>query len=293
MKGSLLLALLVLTPTEVVVREGESLAQVAQRTLGDTSGASELKALNGLKEEAVPPGTKLKLPGPDRERAQRSLAAARNAVDQADSRAQQREEAAAKLKEAEGFFQGARYDEAAQAADQAWKLLAASAPQPTVFQVEVAEDGATTVRTVKGSGVRVQDEHGNTRELKENESVRVEKGAPLPPPPPVLSVPQPTKPTDAQRLSLRPTRGGLGPVTLAWSAVQGAQGYEVELVPTAGERRVVTVSAPQLKLPLPAGKYRWSVRALSGAARSEPSPELQFEVAEGALRLDVKSPKWK
>ena len=79
MKSSLLLALLMLAPTEVVVRDGESLAQVAQRALGDRGSASELKALNGLKDDAVAPGTKLKLPGPDRGRAQHSLTTARNA----------------------------------------------------------------------------------------------------------------------------------------------------------------------------------------------------------------------
>ncbi|HYO57926.1 LysM peptidoglycan-binding domain-containing protein, partial [Archangium sp.] len=135
MKGSLLLALLALAPTEVVVLDGESLAQVAQRTLGDRGGASELKALNGLKDDAVTPGTKLKLPGPGREHAQRSLTTARNALAQADAKAAQREDAVAKLKEAEAYFKSARYDDAAQAADGAWKLVSASASQSTAFSV--------------------------------------------------------------------------------------------------------------------------------------------------------------
>ncbi len=122
MKGSLLLAMLMLAPSEAVVRDGESLAQVAQRTLGDRGGASELKALNGLKEDAVAPGTKLKLPGPDRARAQSVLETARNAVNHADAKVARREEAVAKLKEAEAHFQNARYEDAAQTADGAWKL---------------------------------------------------------------------------------------------------------------------------------------------------------------------------
>lgn len=296
MKSSLLLALLMMAPTtEVVVRDGESLAQVAQRTLGDKGGASELKALNGLKDDAVAPGTKLKLPGADRARAQSVLETARNAVNQADAKAARREEAVAKLKEAEAHFQSARYEDAAQAADGAWKLLSASASQPTAFTVAVDDKGTTTVKALSGQPVRVEAE-GTTRPVYAGESVRVEKGQPPPPPRSPLAVPQPTQPADKLRLSVQFAKGGVGPVTLAWQAVEGAEGYEVELVPARGDKRVLPATTAQLKVTLPAGAYRWSVRALARDQRSESSAAHAFEVAEAepkSINLQVKPTNWK
>ncbi|PTL77887.1 LysM peptidoglycan-binding domain-containing protein [Vitiosangium sp. GDMCC 1.1324] len=295
MKGSLLLALLMLAPTEVVVRDGESLAQVAQRTLGDRGGASELKALNGLKDDAVAPGTKLRLPGADRARAQSVLETARNAVKHADAKAARREEAVAKLKEAEAHFQNARYEDAAQAADGAWKLLSVSASPPTAFTVAVDDKGTTTVRTRSGQPVRVEAE-GVTRPVAVGESVRVEKGQPPPPPRSPLGVPQPMQPADKLRLSVQFAKGGQGPVTLVWQAVEGAEGYEVELTPLRGEKRVMSATVNQLKVTLPAGIYRWSVRALAHDNRSELSAEQGFEVAEASpksINLQVQPSKWK
>jgi LysM repeat protein len=293
MKSSLLLALLMLAPTEVVVRDGESLAEVAQRTLGDRGGASELKALNGLKDNAVAPGTKLKLPGPNRELAQRSLTTARNALAAADTQAARREEAAAKLKEAEAHFQGARYDDAAQAADGAWKLVAAT--QPTAFTVNVNDKGTTTVESRSGQPVRVEAE-GVTRPVYPGESVRVEKGQPPTLPRAPLGVPQPTSPADRLKLTVQPAKGGASPVTLAWKPVEGAEGYEVELVPVHGEKRTLQASANQVRVSLAAGAYRWSVRAVSREARSEASAEQGFEVAEAPakpINLQVQPSKWK
>ncbi|KFA94060.1 LysM peptidoglycan-binding domain-containing protein [Archangium violaceum] len=295
MKSSLLLALLMLAPTEAVVRDGESLAEVAQRTMGDRGGASELKALNGLKDNAVVPGTKLKLPGPNRELAQRVLTTARNALAAADTKAARREEASAKLKEAEAYFQGARYDEAAQAADGAWKLVAGPAPQPTAFTVNVTDKGITTVKSRSGQPVRVEAE-GVTRPVHPGESVSVEKGQPPPPPRAPLGVPQPTSPANRLKLTVQPAKGGPSPVTLAWKAVEGAEGYEVELVPARGEKRTLQASANQLRVSLTAGLYRWSVRAVAHEARSEASAEQGFEVAEAPakpINLQVQPSKWK
>lgn len=296
MKSSLLLALLMLAPTEVVVRDGESLAEVAQRTLGDRGGASELKALNGLKDNAVAPGTKLKLPGPNRELAQRSLTTARNALAQADAKAARREEASAKLKEAEAFFQAARYDDAAQAADGAWKLVSASPPpQPTAFSVAVDDKGNATVESRSGQPVRVEAE-GVTRQVYEGESVRVEKGQPPPPPRAPLGVPQPTHPAHKLKVTVQPAKNGPSPITLVWKPVEGAEGYEVELMPARGDKRTLTASETRLKVQLAAGTYRWIVRAVTREARSEASAEQAFEVAEAPARsinLQVKPTDWK
>lgn len=258
MKGSLLVALLALAPAEVVVNEGESLAQVAQR----------------------------------------ALETGRTAVNRADARAPGHEKAVAKLKEAEDHFQKARYTEAAQAADEAWKLLATkqSASQ-TSFTVEVDEKGATKVGS-KAGHVRMEKD-GITRLLQPGENVRMEKGQPLPPPRPALGPPQPSQPDNKQKLSLKPGKDGLGPITLSWQAVEGAERYEVELVPARGEKQVLTASHTQLKVALPvAGAYRWTVRALTRDTRSEPSPEQGFEVAEEApatrpINLQVQPTNWK
>jgi LysM repeat protein len=295
MKAAIVLLsfLLQATPIEVVVREGESLPAVAARSLGDARGASELKALNGLTSDSVPAGTTLKLPGPDRSLALSALVAARNAVAQADSKAARREEAAAKLKEAEDHFQSANYKEAARAADGAWQLVSASASQPSAFAVEVGERGDTTVTVRSGKPVRVEAE-GVTRQVYAGESVRVEKGQPPPSPasPPVA--PLPSSPADGKKFTFQPHKGLLGPVTLAWKPVEGVQHYEVEVHKPAGDPLLLRVTTAQATLPtLPAGRYRWTVRALGVDAKSEASATRHFELIDGSLRLDVKSSQWK
>ncbi|OJH34704.1 LysM peptidoglycan-binding domain-containing protein [Cystobacter ferrugineus] len=291
MRLYLLMALLSLAPGEVEVRAGESLDQVAERTLGNRDRASELKALNKLQGDTLVPGTKLKLPGADRERAQMALESARNSVAQADPKSPQHEEALAKLKEAESLFHNERYAEAAQTADDAWKRLAERPAQPTRLSVVVNDRGDTVVKAVSG---RVSVEGGGTtRVIEDGASVQVEKGQA---PRLVLGVPHPTQPGDKQRLSVKPDKSGLQPVRISWQAVQGAESYEVELVPAQGERRVMPASQPQLQVPLAAGTYRWSVRALARDSRSEASAEQGFEVAEPPakrLPVKVKSSKWK
>ncbi|HYO59930.1 MAG TPA: LysM peptidoglycan-binding domain-containing protein, partial [Archangium sp.] len=96
--------------------------------------------------------------------------------------------------------------------------------------------------------------------------------------------------------TVQPATSGSSPITLAWKAVEGAEGYEVELKPVRGAKRTLTASATQLKVPLTAGTYRWSVRAVTRDARSEASAELGFEVAEAPanpIDLQVQPSKWK
>lgn len=298
MKGAILLLTVLLgaPPSEWVVREAEPLDKVAHRALGDARAASELKALNGLKSDTVPAGTTLKLPGPDRSLALSALVAARNAVAQADRSIERREEAAAKLREAEASFQTANYADAARAADGAWQLVSASASQPQSFSVDVSNGGATTVTVRSGQAVRVEAE-GVTRPVAAGQSVRVEKGQPppaSPPPAPPLASPKPTSPGNNQRFTLQPTKGLLGPVTLAWGAVSGAQQYEVEVLPAKGEPLRLNVNTAQAKLPaLPPGNYRWTVRAVGQDAKSEASTARHFELVDGSLKLEVKGSQWK
>lgn len=284
------------TPSErqVVVNERESLAQVAERTLGDPNGASELKALNGLTSDAVPAGTTLKLPAEaDRSRALSALAAARNAVAQADRNAARREEASAKLKEAEAHFQSADYLNAAKAADSAWALLSPGAGQPSSFRVKVDEGGDTTVTVQSGPPVRVRAED-KTQPVNPGQTVKVAKGQVPGPTEVILEVPQLRAPNDSSRFKFVPVKGQLGPVTLTWAAVTGAKEYEVEVQSAEGSPLRKTVSATQWQLPLlPAGRYRWTVRALTANQKSNASAERNFELTEDRVTLKVDEPKWK
>ncbi|HVG59360.1 MAG TPA: LysM peptidoglycan-binding domain-containing protein [Hyalangium sp.] len=291
-----LLAWLAATPAEreVVVKERESLAQVAERTLGDPKGASELKALNRLTSDAVPAGTTLKLPSlEDRSRVKSALEAARNAVAQADRNAARREEASAKLREAEAQFQSAEYMAAAKTIDSAWALLSPGAGQPSTFSVNVEESGDTTVTVQTGPPVRVRAED-KTQPVNSGQVVRVEKGKPPPAPEAVLSAPQPRMPADKAPLKFAPVKGLLGPVTLTWSAVPGAKGYEVEVLPPQGEPlRSSTLTATKWLLPsLPAGRYRWTVRAVGESHKSNASAERFFELTEDKVRIEVGKPDW-
>lgn len=290
-----LAAALAAGPAEVVVGQGESLAEVAKRSLGDTDAACELKALNGLKSDHVSEGTSLRLPGPERSRALSALAAARNAVNQTES--PQREQASAGLKNAERLFRAARYGEAAAAADGAWRLVSSSAPENTRFAVEVDSEGHTEVSSLAGQPVRVEHE-GVTRPVHPGQNLTVAKGEPLAPPHTLLNSPVPTAPSDFARLKLRPTDKGLGPISVAWEPVAGASHYLVELlaVDPAGEKRLTfKVDRAEARLPLlPAGRYVWSVRALGPmGSQSDRSPPRTFELAPEALKLEVQGTQWK
>jgi LysM domain len=291
-----LLAWLAAAPAEreTVVKERESLAQVAERTLGDPKGASELKALNGITSDTVPAGTTLKLPPlEERSRVKSALEAARNAVAQADRNAARREEASAKLKEAEAQFQSADYVAAAKTIDSAWALLSPGAGQPSTFSVNVEESGDTTVTVKTGPPVRVRAED-KTQPVGAGQVVRVPKGKPPPAPEAILTAPQPLKPADKHLFTLPAVKGKLGPVTLTWSAVAGAKSYEVEVLPPQGEPERRTLTATQWQLPLlPAGRYRWTVRALGESHKSNASAERLFELAEDKVKIEVGKTDWK
>ncbi|NVJ08180.1 fibronectin type III domain-containing protein, partial [Myxococcus sp. AM001] len=116
--------------------------------------------------------------------------------------------------------------------------------------------------------------------------------APLPP----LAAPSPGQPEDAARLKRRPDRDGhLGPVKLTWESVRGAERYEVEVFRAREQRAAFTQTVTHLeaKLPvLPAGSYRWTVRAVGPAGPSEPSAPRHFELVPERLKLEVKKGQW-
>jgi hypothetical protein len=307
-------------PAEVEVAPGETLARVAARTLGDARAATELRALNALPEGEVRPGTRLKLPGPDRARAQSALSAARAAITQRTGAQQpgpqqpgaQRAgarrdaghdaggsaEALARLEAAERLFREARYEEAAREADAAWALV--SDPSgPVRFSVSVSADGRTTeVESRTGAPVRVEAQ-GVTRAVPAGQRVRVARGQPPPAPAPAappepLPTPRPLSPAVAAVLQ-RPAAGsGLAPVTVRWAAVTGAEAYTVEVASEGGRSWTVEARGTVAALPsLPAGQYRWRVWAHQGRRRSEASPARPFTLEEERLELDVQGSTWK
>jgi hypothetical protein len=295
---ALLALLLSSSPREVVVGAGESLADVSRRELGDASAESELRALNHLPADAgVPPGTRLRLPGEDRERALKALGAARNAISQTDS-GEVGKEARSRLDEAESLFVRAEYVRAAEAADEAWKRVSEQKSAETAFSVEVSDGGTTKVTSRAGTPVRVEAQ-GVQREVNAGQTLSVARGeAPpvpraAPPPVPVLSFPG-----ENAKLKLKPdSKGNLGPVQLAWKKSNTAHSYRVEVVSDLSDIAPITLESatPFLSLPpLPPGHYRWRVLAQGGEAlNSEPSAMRRFELVVEPLKLEVRQPIWK
>jgi hypothetical protein len=290
---TLLAGLGVAAQDTAVVGPHETLRQVAERTVGDPNAAEEIQALNRLTTDTVPEGTRLKVPGQERALAQRALETARTLVGDAGTSPQ----AEARLKEAESHFRAARYTLASEAANAAGRQVAATpTPQPSAFSVEVGPDGGTTTVTVKkGPPVRVEAE-GITQPVATGESLSVVKGSPPPAPLPPLVAPKPGLPEDGALLKLRPDRAGrLGPVKLTWAGVPGAERYDVEVLHDTENTPVFTqtVASVELKLPvLPAGRYRWTVRAVGPAGRSEPGVSRRFELVSERLKLEVQKGQW-
>ncbi|NOK11471.1 peptidoglycan-binding protein LysM [Corallococcus exercitus] len=243
---------------------------------------------------AAAPGPR-KAPGTEPQTALKALEMSRAAVKAAPDDARRRE-AEVRLKDAEEHYQAARYADALHKADEAWALL--NPPQPSNFTVEVDHDGGTTTVTHRqGPPVTVEAQHA-TRVLAKGESVRVQQGTVLPEPP---GAPQLAQPADKARLTLKASSGTgsgalLGPVTLAWAAVAGATRYEVEVVAEGVEGgaapapvRSVQAARQWTLPPLPAGRYRWTVTAVSPEqGRSLPSQPRRFELAAESLELNVK-----
>ncbi|HLT29392.1 MAG TPA: LysM peptidoglycan-binding domain-containing protein [Myxococcaceae bacterium] len=315
----LMLALQTSTGTpaiETVVAKGENLRQVAERTMGDARGVSELRALNGLPDDAraAPEGTRLKLPGPERNHARSALNAAWATV-RNSAAAEARKSAEATLREAEAHFASARYDEAAQLADAAWATTSAAASSRQHFTVTVQDAGEVTELIVhEGPPVRIGAQ-GVSREVEAGETIRVRRGQPPPqrgtrratgstpvamatparavaPPKPQLSAPSPLAPAASSVLKLGALEGGLGPVSVRFSAVKDADGYVVQVVGDGG-RHTVRTSGTEARLPpLAAGTYRWTVRAMKDGQPGPRSGAATFTVEAAPLTLDVKGSGW-
>jgi len=276
------------------VRPGESLAQLAARTLGSEGAGPELLAFNHL-DGAPAAGTRVLVPGPERAKAVAAIGSARSAVGQAPT-GSARTEAEARLAEAESLLARARYAEAAAQADGAWKLLADAHEERSHFAVAVEPDGRTHVAVKAGVPVRVEAQ-GRTRAVRAGETLTVIRGEPPGTPqaesqgsqksePPVLLSPEP-----GLKLALEPAPGGLGPVRFAWKPVPDATGYVLEL---AGPRsQSIRTAQPVVTVPgLPAGKYRWTVRAVQGDGTLGPASTRGVQLVPGRIKLEVKETPW-
>lgn len=280
---------------ETVVRPGESLAQLAARTLGNEGAGPELLAFNHLADTPAA-GTKVLLPGPERARAVAAIGSARSAVVQAPA-GTARTEAEARLSEAESLLGHARYAEAAAQADGAWKLLAESRGERSRFAVAVEPDGRTRVAVREGVPVRVEAQ-GRARGVRAGETLTVVRGespgtptlesaaSPTGAEPPILLSPEP-----GLKLALEPAPGGVGPVRFVWKAVPEATGYLLEL---AGPRSQTFRSGqPGVTVPgLPAGKYRWTVRAVQADGTLGPPASRAIQLVPGRIKLEVKEAPW-
>lgn len=297
--GLLLLAVLsAAAAREAVVQPKETLADVARRTLGSADAASELKAINHLSSDAVPAGTQLLLPGPERDLALSAIASANSAVHQAKPGAA-RTEAAGRLADAEKLLSTAHYAEAAAHADGAWKLVSQRPEDASHFAIQVADDGTTRVHVDSGIPVRVEAE-GHTRAVSPGETVLVRRGESpgiptgpsTPPGPGALEAPELLSPAPNLRLSLDLKGKGVGPLRLSWRAVAGARGYLVELKGPSPQTLRTTRAEASFPSVL-TGTYRWSVRALGLEGALGPSAERGLEVSAGNIKLEVQTPDWK
>lgn len=231
--------------------------------------------------------------GSARAMAANALSAATRAVAQTVVDAKTKSEASERLSEAENLFLEGRYPESARVADEAWALVSAEAKEATQFRVEVARDGETEVISTSGAPIRVEAQ-GVTRPVYAGQSLKVRKGE-APPEVEGLKAPAPLRPLSGGLVRAKRRKGSLAPVTLSWTAVPGAENYEVEVQSASGgEPFALTVAKTITALPpLEPGRYVWTVRALRGRERSEASLTRQFELVEEVLKLEVKGSSWK
>ena len=288
--------LLAATAEETVVRPGESVAQVAARTLGSDRAGPELLAFNHL-EGTPAAGTRLLIPGPERTRAVSAIASARSAIANAPA-GTNRTEAESRLSAAEASLGQARYADAAAQADGAWKLLADAREETSRFAVAVEPDGRTRVAVQQGVPVRVEAQ-GRTRAVRAGETLTVARGEPPGAPlsesaravasePPQLLTPE-----AGLKLALDPVPGGggLGPVRFAWKPVPEATGYAFEL--TGTRNRSLRTAQPTVTLPaLAAGSYKWTVRAmLPDGTLGQPSTRA-LQLVPSRIKLEVQEAPW-
>jgi len=102
-----------------------------------------------------------------------------------------------------------------------------------------------------------------------------------------LRAPSLLSPNDKEKVKVKPTEKGLGPIVLSWTPVAGAKEYEVEFQVDNGPPKLLKVQRTEYRLPpLPPGKVLWAVRSVSDGITSD-SARRWFELQADELKLNV------
>jgi len=102
-----------------------------------------------------------------------------------------------------------------------------------------------------------------------------------------LRAPSLLSPNDKEKVKVKPTEKGLGPIVLSWAPVVGAKEYEVEFQVDNGPPKLLKVQRTEYRLPpLPPGKVLWAVRSVSDGITSD-SARRWFELQADELKLNV------
>lgn len=280
----------------VVVQPGESLDQVARRSLGDSAAADELRVLNRLlPDAAVKPGDALRVPGPEREEARTAVAAAESAVARSPVDVKIRQRAIEALARARAAMRGARYGESVAAARESLALTGDAAAKSR-FTVTVGDDGQTRVSVHEGPPV-VLEASQQAVPVAAGQSARVAPGLAPEPAEPMLPAPEAREPADGAQLRAGFTEGLVGPLAFTFGEVPGAARYVVVFSRDLDGKDLVSqhevVRGPVVTA-LSAGRYVWrvSARGASGVP-GKWSPPRVFHLEPNPPRLEVGSPTWK
>jgi hypothetical protein len=165
---------------------------------------------------------------------------------------------------------------------------AGAAPNSASLTI-VVKDGGTHVENKGPTLVSVTPNDGRAQQVGPGDKAEfTSDGAQA-----KLQAPSLLTPNDKERLRVKPTEKGLGPVLLTWAPVAGAREYEVEFQ-VDGKRQSLKVQLPKATLPpLPPGKVLWAVRSVADGATSEYGVQRWFELQPEQLKLDVSSQGFK
>lgn len=263
-------------PVTVEIAPGQTIEQLAEKYFGDAAVADEIRALNRLQPSAQPrPGTRLRLPGPDRDRLVTMLEVAAQAL--ASARSSEAEKfapekfarAEATMRRARQALAEARYDDCRQLADETWALAKlarkeslARRPRRNRFSVSVDKHGTTRVSVSQGDGVKVTAGKKSTT-VKPGQALRVAAGATPGEPRTLLAPPQPVLPNHQATL-LTPL------IYFRWRAVTGASRYVLLIArDQRGRKPVRQITTDKTSYlfhsGLPAGRYWWMLRTVDAA----------------------------
>ncbi|HZN95806.1 MAG TPA: hypothetical protein VFB81_23995 [Myxococcales bacterium] len=150
-----------------------------------------------------------------------------------------------------------------------------SAPSVTI----VVKDGGTHVQNNNTPFVSVTPNDGKSQLVPPGARAEL-TGTPL-------RAPSLLSPNDKEKVKVKPTDKGLGPIVLSWAPVAGAKEYELEFQVDNGPPKLLKVQRTEYRLPpLPPGKVLWAVRSVSDGITSD-TARRWFELQADELKLNV------